>query len=80
MPVIDNINLDETRAVIVTGAGEKAFVAGADIAAMSTMTVKEGRELRKIRKRYLQETGNASRSPPLRLSMDLPLAAATSWP
>ena len=25
--VIDNINLDETRAVIVTGAGEKAFVA-----------------------------------------------------
>lgn len=26
--VIDNINLDETRAVIVTGAGEKAFVAG----------------------------------------------------
>ena len=26
--VIDNINLDETRAVIVTGAGEKAVVAG----------------------------------------------------
>ena len=25
--VIDNIDLDETRAVIVTGAGEKAFVA-----------------------------------------------------
>ena len=37
--VIDNIDLDETRAVIVTGAGEKAFVAGAAIAAMSTMTV-----------------------------------------
>ena len=46
--VIDNINLDETRAVIVTGAGEKAFVAGADIAAMSTMTVKEGREFGKF--------------------------------
>ena len=44
--VIDNINLDETRAVIVTGAGEKAFVAGADIAAMSTM--KEGREFGKF--------------------------------
>ena len=72
--VIDNINLDETRAVIVTGAGEKAFVAGADIAAMSTMTVKEGREFGKF--------GNWKRfrSPPLRLSMDLPLAAATSWP
>ena len=37
-----------TRAVIVTGAGEKAFVAGADIAAMSTMTVKEGREFGKF--------------------------------
>ena len=46
--VIDNIDLDETRAVIVTGAGEKAFVAGADIAAMSTMTVKEGREFGKF--------------------------------
>lgn len=44
----DNINLDDTRAVIVTGAGEKAFVAGADIAAMSTMTVKEGREFGKF--------------------------------
>ena len=42
------IDLDETRAVIVTGAGEKAFVAGADIAAMSTMTVKEGREFGKF--------------------------------
>jgi enoyl-CoA hydratase len=30
------------RCLIVTGAGEKAFVAGADIAAMSTMTAAEG--------------------------------------
>ena len=29
------------RAVILTGAGEKAFVAGADIAALSTMTSRE---------------------------------------
>lgn len=40
--VIDGINIDETRAVIVTGAGEKSFVAGADIGAMSTMTKAEG--------------------------------------
>ncbi|MDB4995598.1 MAG: Enoyl-CoA hydratase [Myxococcaceae bacterium] len=31
------------RVVILTGAGEKAFVAGADIAAMSTMTTTEAR-------------------------------------
>ena len=35
--------MDDTRAVIVTGAGSKSFVAGADIAAMSNMTVQAGR-------------------------------------
>ncbi len=34
----------EVRAVVVTGAGEKAFVAGADIAAMSKMGPAEARE------------------------------------
>jgi enoyl-CoA hydratase len=32
----------ETRCLIVTGAGEKAFVAGADIAAMRAMTREQG--------------------------------------
>src|SRR4051812_46425215 len=32
----------ETRCAIVTGAGDKAFVAGADIAAMSSMSAAEG--------------------------------------
>lgn len=32
---------DAVRVVILTGAGEKAFVAGADIASMSTMTPEE---------------------------------------
>jgi len=31
----------EVRSVIITGAGDKAFIAGADIAAMSKMTVSE---------------------------------------
>src|SRR5437868_210403 len=31
------------RAVIITGAGEKAFVAGADIAEMSALSPEEGR-------------------------------------
>ena len=34
--VLDSIDLGTTRVLIVTGAGEKSFVAGADIAAMST--------------------------------------------
>lgn len=36
------INLDTTRVVILTGAGEKSFVAGADIGEMSTLTKAEG--------------------------------------
>ena len=34
----DAVDLSEIRAIILTGAGEKSFVAGADIAAMSVMT------------------------------------------
>lgn len=36
------IDLDTTRVVILTGAGEKSFVAGADIGEMSTLTKAEG--------------------------------------
>ena len=36
------------RAVILTGAGEKAFAAGADIAAMATFTATEGRRFSEI--------------------------------
>ena len=36
-----DIDVDTVRCVILTGAGEKAFVAGADIGEMSTMTVAE---------------------------------------
>ena len=45
--VVDAIPLDATRCVIITGAGSKAFVAGADIGAMSTMTKEEGRAFSK---------------------------------
>ena len=38
----DSVNLDEVRALILTGAGEKSFVAGADIGEMSTLTKAEG--------------------------------------
>lgn len=39
---LDQVDLDAVRALIVTGAGEKAFVAGADISEMSTFTKAEG--------------------------------------
>jgi len=42
---VAEVTADErARALLVTGAGDKAFVAGADIAAMSSMTPIEGRE------------------------------------
>ena len=37
-----SVNLDEVRALVLTGAGEKSFVAGADIGEMSSLTKKEG--------------------------------------
>ena len=39
---LDAIDLDTVRAVILTGAGDKSFVAGADIGEMSTLTKAEG--------------------------------------
>ena len=39
---LDAVNLEEIRALILTGAGEKSFVAGADIGEMSNLTEAEG--------------------------------------
>lgn len=39
---LDAVDLESTRALIITGAGEKSFVAGADIGEMSTLTKAEG--------------------------------------
>ena len=36
------VDLKEVRALVLTGAGEKSFVAGADIGEMSTLTKKDG--------------------------------------
>lgn len=40
--VFDGIDTDTVRAVILTGAGEKSFVAGADIGEMSSLSKAEG--------------------------------------
>lgn len=39
---LDAIDLGATRCLIITGAGQKSFVAGADIGEMSTLTKAEG--------------------------------------
>ena len=39
---LDAVDLDAIRCLILTGAGEKSFVAGADIGEMSTLTKAEG--------------------------------------
>ena len=44
---LDSIDKEKIHALIVTGAGEKSFVAGADIAEMSTLTKKQGQEFSK---------------------------------
>ena len=39
---LEQVDLDTIRCLILTGAGEKSFVAGADIGEMSTLTKAEG--------------------------------------
>ena len=39
---LDSIDINATRALILTGAGEKSFVAGADIGEMSSLSKAEG--------------------------------------
>jgi len=51
-----------TRVLLITGAGEKAFVAGADIAAMNAMTPVEGRDFA-LRALRLMRSFEAARFP-----------------
>ena len=39
---LDGVDLESIRCLILTGAGEKSFVAGADIGEMSSLTKAEG--------------------------------------
>jgi enoyl-CoA hydratase len=43
--------VDAVRCVILTGAGEKAFVAGADLAAMQDMTIEQARRFSELGRR-----------------------------
>jgi len=49
--ILDAVDLDTARCLVITGAGEKAFIAGADVSEMCCMTESEAR--------LFSETGNA---------------------
>lgn len=46
--LVEAENHEEIRAIILTGAGQKAFVAGADIAEFANFSVSEGKQLSAI--------------------------------
>ncbi len=43
--LVEAENLPEIKSIILTGAGQKAFVAGADIAEFANYTIEQGRQL-----------------------------------
>ena len=45
---LDSVDLDQIRCLVVTGEGQKAFVAGADIGQMSGLTKAEGEAFGKL--------------------------------
>jgi enoyl-CoA hydratase len=54
--VIDEIKeKDDVKVVIITGSGEKSFVAGADIKEMQNLNAMEGRKLARIAQRVFSE-------------------------
>ena len=55
----DAVDLNTVRCLILTGAGEKSFVAGADIGEMSTLTKAEG-EARRVMTYFLRSRTSLS--------------------
>ncbi|MFC0152088.1 enoyl-CoA hydratase/isomerase family protein [Xanthomonas dyei] len=51
---VDAENADDVRVVVLTGAGPKSFVAGADIAEMSALSAMDGREFSLVGQRLMR--------------------------
>ena len=56
--ILDNVDRDAIRCLIVTGAGSKSFVAGADIAEMSKMNSREAIEFSEKGNDVFQKLGS----------------------
>ncbi len=46
--LVDSENQNDIRSIIITGAGQKAFVAGADIAEFANYSIEQGKQLSSI--------------------------------
>jgi enoyl-CoA hydratase len=46
--LVDSENQNEIRSIIITGSGQKAFVAGADIAEFANYSIEQGKQLSSI--------------------------------
>ena len=55
---LDAVDLNTVRCLILTGAGQKSFVAGADIGEMSTLTKAEGEAFGKKGNDVFPQAGN----------------------
>ena len=76
--LLDTVEADEEiRVLVITGAGEKAFVAGADIGEMSTLTKAEGEAFARRATTYSAGWRRCP-SPPSPLSTALHWAVAAS--
>ena len=53
--VLDNLDTNEIRVLIITGAGDKSLVAGADIGEMSTLSKEEGEEFGRLGNRAFRK-------------------------
>ncbi len=73
------VDQDTIRCLVLTGEGDKSFVAGADIGSMSTMTKAEGEAFGKLGNDVFLRS-RPSPSPSSQPSTALHWAAATSWP
>ncbi|MGI6560603.1 MAG: enoyl-CoA hydratase-related protein [Saccharofermentanales bacterium] len=54
----DSLDLDEVRCVILTGAGDRSFVAGADIGEMVEMDSAAGKELGRVGNKVMRDIEN----------------------
>ena len=54
-------DIERDKEIIITGSGEKSFVAGADIAEMKSLNIHEGRNMTRLGQCVFQEIENLSR-------------------
>jgi len=54
----DSLDLDEVRCVILTGSGDRSFVAGADIGEMVEMDSAAGKELGRVGNKVMRDIEN----------------------